>query len=34
LVGVAQALFALGELVQDPKVVVRLSMPAGGARWS
>jgi len=30
VVGVAQALFALGELVQDPKVIVRLSMPAGG----
>ena len=30
LVGVAQALFALGELVQDPRVVVRLSGPVGG----
>ena len=30
LVGVAQALFALGELVQDPRVVVRLSGPGGG----
>ena len=30
VVGVAQALFALGELVQDPKVVVRLSLHAGG----
>ena len=30
VVGVAQALFALGELVQDPKVIVRLSMPTGG----
>ena len=30
VVGVAQSLFALGELVQDPKVIVRLSMPTGG----
>lgn len=36
VVGVAQALFALGELVQDPKVVVRLRIPKGGGAscWS
>jgi hypothetical protein len=28
--GVAQALFALGELVQDPRVAVRLSGQSGG----
>ena len=30
VVGVAQALFALGELVQDPRVAVRLSGQSGG----
>jgi hypothetical protein len=30
VVGVAQALFALGELVQDPRVTVRLSGQSGG----
>ena len=30
VVGVAQALFALGELVPDPRVAVRLSGQSGG----
>ena len=30
VVGVAEALFALGELVQDPRVAVRLSGQSGG----